>query len=100
VPSEIALKLGALISFYGGKMLNVDRVGEVSHAFSCLYDESTKRFGSVHASVKLITPAWLVDSLLADKLLDEVAYSPKYLRNNPDLASVIESIEDGMWSLV
>lgn len=75
-------------------MRNVDRVEEVSHAFSCFYDDTTKRF--VHTSVKIVTPVWLVDSLIAGKLLDEAVYSPKYLRNNPDLAGVIESIEDGM----
>lgn len=93
-----------MITFYGGKTISINDDDDdnsaqmcegVTHAFSVLYDEASKLLETRVASVKLVTPDWLVDSLLADKLVDEASYHPKYLKNNPELVGLLESIEKG-----
>lgn len=99
MPEDMSLRLAAMITFYGGKT-QAGAQGEhqaaenVTHAFSVLYDESSRKLESQAKHVKLVTPDWLVDSLLANKLVDETPYHPKYLKNNPELADLIRSMEE------
>lgn len=97
---DVSLRLGAMIDFYGGRTVNVHKSDVsslrcASHALSVLYDDASKWIETEASHVKLVTPDWLVDSLLAGTLVDELPYHPKYLRNNPDLCDIIRSIETG-----
>lgn len=109
VPEDTSLRLAAMISFHGGKILTISArdddhnsicgVDAVTHAFSVEYDEASKAFEAQRVKstphVKLVTPDWLVDSLRAGKLADEAAYHPKYLKNNAELADLVRSLEKG-----
>lgn len=92
----------AMINFYGGQ--TVDHVdGSVTHAFACEYDERARAFESSAAAAsshaQLLTPDWLVDSIEQCKLVDALAYHPKYLYSNGENEAIVAKIQSGQLRL-
>ena len=78
--------------FYGGSVY--DNLSETcTHAFSCEYDLNTKNFFlSNNAKVKIVTPDWILDSIGANQLVDELKYNPKFLETNEENKEIIERL--------
>jgi hypothetical protein len=104
----ITKPLMALLTYYGGKALPFEQNqtdSQLTHGFvssfdrhlfqtiglQCDSDDDTET--SERTKLKLVTPDWLSDSLVANCLLDEAKYNPKYLVTNPDNEPVIQSIK-------
>lgn len=100
LPAELALKILALVTYYGGKIVqSIDYATAVTHAFSCMYDDTSHTFASKHSQVKLITPDWLVESVVSGKCVDEYKFNPRWLKNNPELVYWIGAIKPGNLNL-
>ncbi|CAF0879757.1 unnamed protein product [Brachionus calyciflorus] len=89
LPEETAKQIFALISFYGGELIDLEMfvnfdnlLDKPTHGFSLVYDTNVE---NLEKHVKIVTPDWAVDCINKNQLIDELIYNPKYLKSSDSL---------------
>ena len=73
-----------MLNYYGGQTLN-EMTENCTHVFASEYDSQAAQLENIESKkFKLITPDWLIDCIEQNKLIDELPYNPKFLKNNPE----------------
>ena len=83
----LARQVLALLQFYGGRAQQSLSPLHTTHAFST---QAYTRNAKLPASVKLVTPDWLIDSIRENRLLDELCYDPGFLLSHRENREILE----------
>lgn len=105
---KIAEPVRALIEYYGGEVKS--DLEECTHMLAVKYDNEAMKIDETQVGSEktneengdtkvmkkpriIVTPDWIVDCVKENRLLEEVAYHPKYLKNDPKNSELITQME-------